>query len=290
MESRFLEKVPLRDYCTYRTGGPALLFYEPKTIDDIRETFLFSRQSGTPFLVLGKGSNVLIGDKGFDGLVLYTGNTLQRILFLGNKVSVECGVSLSALVRTCCSRGLAGIENLALIPGTIGGAVVMNAGAFDREIGTCVETVVSLTPEGDFRTRSRETCGFAYRESIFKKNNEIIISVTLRLDSGDPDDLIHKAREIEQKRKDKQPWDAACCGSVFKRPPGNYAGSLIEKCGLKGFRLGKARVSEKHANFIINESNATAKNIRNLILYVQKTVLEKTGVFLEIEVIFLGDF
>lgn len=285
----FRSKVLLKDFCTYKTGGPAKYFYSPKTIDDIRKAVIFARESGTPFFILGNGSNVLFSDRGFDGLVIRT-VALDKVSFLGNTVTAGCGVPLADLVEQCCRKGLKGVENLSMIPGSVGGAVFMNAGAFEQEIGDVVEHVVSMDREGLLHTRKKEELGFAYRSSVFKTNNEIILSANLGLSKGDPDELVRRAGEIEARRKEKQPWDAACCGSVFKRPPGGYAGPLIEKCGLKGRRIGGAGVSEKHANFIINHGSATSADIKMLVQFVQKEVLEKTGVNLETEVLFIGDF
>lgn len=285
-----MENVLLKDYCTYKTGGPAGYFDAPRTVDDVRTALKFVSENKVPLLVLGNGSNVLVSDKGFPGLVLHMAVGMKQLTFSGAEVSAGCGVALTDLVEECCKKGLKGIEDLSMIPGTVGGAVFMNAGAFEQEIGAVVESVVSLDREGGLHTRRNKEIAFAYRQSIYKQNNEIILTANLKLSQGDPDELLRRAREIEGRRKEKQPWDAACCGSVFKRPPGGYAGPLIEKCGLKGYAVGGARVSEKHANFIVNEGNATSKDIHQLIFYVQKTVLEKTGVELSPEVLFIGDF
>lgn len=285
----FRWNVPLKDCCTYKTGGAAKYFFEPRTIDDLRQAVLWASESHTPFFLLGNGSNVLISDKGYDGLVIRT-VFLNKVSFQDTIVTAGCGAVLTDLVTACCKKGLQGIENLYLIPGSVGGAVAMNAGAFEQEIGDSVESVTSMDREGVLHTRKKEALDFSYRASAFRTNNEIILSVNLHLSKGDPDELMRRAGEIEAKRKEKQPWDAACCGSVFKRPPGGYAGPLIEKCGLKGHRMGGARVSEKHANFIINEGGATSTDIKKLIQFVQKEVLEKTGVNLETEVLFIGDF
>jgi len=285
----FSPNVSLKDYCTYKTGGPAKYFFEPKTVDDLRHAVLWAKKTGTPFFLLGNGSNVLISDKGYNGLVIRTA-ALNAISFQETTVTAGCGVPFAGLVEQCCRKGLKGVENLSMIPGSVGGAVFMNAGAFEQEIGDVVENVVSMDREGVLHTREKEELGFAYRSSVFKANGEIILSASLRLSKGDPDELVRRAGEIEAKRKEKQPWDAACCGSVFKRPAGGYAGPLIEKCGLKGRRIRGAKVSEKHANFIINEGSATSTDIKKLIQFVQKEVFEKTGVNLETEVLFVGDF
>ncbi|OGS36555.1 MAG: UDP-N-acetylenolpyruvoylglucosamine reductase [Elusimicrobia bacterium RIFOXYB2_FULL_49_7] len=286
----FLNNIPLSDYCTYRSGGPAKQFLKPKNQQELTDAFRFAHQNNIPCLILGKGSNVLISDKGFDGLVIYTGDTLNEIRFNGNTVTAECGVLLHDLVAACVDKGLAGIEDLTLIPGTVGGAVRMNAGAFQQSFADHVFSVLSLTPDGKKMERTKAELCFGYRTSCFVKSPELILSATLDLVPGDRAALLQRVAEDQTKRKAKQPWDSACCGSVFKRPAGRFAGPLIEQCGLKGCRIGKAMVSPLHANFIVNEGGASSADIRNLIFHVQQTVQEKTGVLLEPEVLFIGEF
>ena len=291
MERLFRRNVPLKEHCTYGTGGPAAWFFEPENLSGLEKAVAWAKKSGVPFFLLGNGSNVLISDKGFPGLVICTVSRLDRILFEGDKVEAECGASLCGLVEACCAKGLSGLENLYDIPGSVGGALYMNAGAFDAAISDCVAEVVSLDQSGVIRKRKREALLFNYRDSTFRRESEIILNGTFSLKRREPAGLLESMKAIKARRDEKQPPDRdKSCGSVFKRPPGGFAGSLIEKSGLKGLRIGGAKVSEKHANFIINEKRATAGEIKTLIDTVQAKVLEKTGVKLEPEVVFLGEF
>jgi UDP-N-acetylmuramate dehydrogenase len=273
--------VSLKKYNTFKIGGKAKLFAEPKSIRDIKDLFLFCRQNKEKFFILGGGSNVLFGDDGFDGLVIKIGKHF------------ETGKPLHTLIQTAADKGLGGIEKLEGIPGTVGGAIFMNASAHGQQISDCIENVVSITIYGEIITRTKEECKFAYRNSVFRMLDEIILSAEFNFVPM-PKDVINKNRkEVVAWRREKQPLKYPNAGSVFKNPTNNMplaysrvsAGYLIDSCGLKGCRVGDAQVSELHANFIVNRGSATAKDVKALIKKVTQTVKDAHGIDLETEII-----
>lgn len=291
VETRFKRDVPLRDFCTYGVGGPADFFFEPRNLADMAEALIWARGAGVPPFILGRGSNLLVSDAGFRGLVIRTAGTLTRFGIRGDRVRAEAGADFPELVRAACDAGLSGLQDLYDIPGTVGGALFMNAGAFDAQMADCVEEVLSFDGQGKEIRRSRSELHFAYRTSDYRKNGEAVASVTLKLQERDSRVLLEHIVRVKKRRDDKQPPDRdKSCGSVFKRPPGGFAGTLIEQCGLKGARLGGAKVSEKHANFIINAGHASASDIYGLIRRVQETVQKEKGILLEPEVVMVGEF
>lgn len=284
------ENIPLAPLISFKVGGPARYFVEPGTAEEFSEAMAWARQKGLATFILGKGTNLVFSDRGFDGLVLYTGKSFHRIQWEGNRVSAQAGALLHTVVTQSVGRGMAGIQHLAGIPGTIGGGTYINAGAFGQELKEVVATVTSTTREGRLVVRSNGECGFAYRHSNFFGLDEIILETELVLREGDKDALLGEMRDTLRKRKDKQPLQLPNAGSMFKRPPGQFAGVLIEQAGLKGFRLGGAMISEKHANFTVNAGGATAQDIHDLSSEVIRLVRERSGTTLEREVIFIGEF
>ena len=286
----FLESVPLAGKTSYGIGGPARYYVEPQSQDDVVAAYRFARERDLPVLVIGNGSNLLISDSGVDGLVINT-SKFSTLTWVGPIATVTCGYHLDDFVADAVKRGYAGIEGLSGIPGTVGGAVVMNAGAFDAEVADTLSGVCVLrVPELSIELVRPPEMALGYRTSVFKNSSDFIISAVFMFKAGDADKLISSRKSILAKRQEKQPLDSPSCGSVFKRPPGNYAGTLIESSGLKGFGTGGAKVSEKHANFIINTGGAKAEDVRGVIRHVQKTVYEDSGILLEPEVIFVGEF
>jgi UDP-N-acetylmuramate dehydrogenase len=243
-------------------------------------------------LVIGKGSNLLISDMGWPGVVVNLSENFNKSEWNDNRVTVESGMMLNKLVNQVIELGYCGMEDLSGIPGTIGGGVIMNAGAFSMTLQDTIEVVTYYDlEEQKICSRNKKELDFGYRTSFLKSKPSIVLTATFYFEKKcDRDMLIAKRTEIQAKRRDKQPLDFPNCGSVFKRPSGNYAGTLIESCGLKGQRIGDAEVSEKHANFIINKGAATAEDVRSLIGMIQKTVFDTTGVLLEPEVLFAGEF
>lgn len=287
----FQSFIPLSDKTSYKIGGQARWYAEPRGQGELSEVLECAEAQCLPVLVLGKGSNMLVSDKGWPGLVLNLSALLTTIEWKDNEVLAQGGALLDAVVRESVRRGLQGMEELSGIPGTVGGAVVMNAGAFSASIADILREVVIFDLMGN-KVATIEKAGLAlgYRTSLLQKNPAIVLFARFGLHQGAASDLEKRRREVLEKRKENQPLDLPNCGSVFKRPPGNYAGALIEKAGLKGMRFGNAEISSKHANFIVNRGKATAAEVRHLIVHAQRTVYEQSGILLEPEVVFAGEF
>jgi UDP-N-acetylmuramate dehydrogenase len=284
------ENVPLAPLISFKVGGPARYFVEPSTPEEFSEALGWARQKGLEIFILGKGTNLVFSDLGFSGLIIYTGKSYHGIAWDGNRVRAQSGSLLHTVVTQSVGQGMAGIQHLAGIPGTMGGGTYINAGAFGQELKEVIVRVKSATMDGALVERNNAECGFAYRHSNFFNLNEIILETTLELIPGDRESLQAEMRETLRKRKDKQPLHLPNAGSMFKRPPGQFAGVLIEQAGLKGFRMGGAMISEKHANFTVNAGGATAQDIHDLSSEVIRLVKEKSGTTLEREVIFIGEF
>jgi UDP-N-acetylmuramate dehydrogenase len=284
------ENVVLAPFISFKVGGPARYFCEPATSEEFSEAMAWAKQAGVEAFILGKGTNLVFSDRGYPGLVVYTGKSFHQIAWEGNRVRAQAGALLHTVVTQSVGRGLAGIQHLAGIPGTMGGGTYINAGAFGQELKDTIVSVTSTTLDGKMVERSNAECGFAYRHSRFFELGEIILETVLDLQTGEREALQAEMRETLRKRKDKQPLHLPNAGSMFKRPPGQFAGVLIEQAGLKGFRLGGAMVSDKHANFVVNADGATAQDIFDLSEDVIQRVRQHSGTTLEREVIFIGEF
>jgi len=289
-QGQLLSNEPLADYTTWRVGGIARHLYKPAGIADLA-LFLQQLPASEPILWLGLGSNSLIKDSGFAGTVILTQGCLNEINVLpGGLVRVEAGVSCAKLARFCARNNLAGGEFWAGIPGTLGGALRMNAGCFNGETWQYVSEVETITRSGEIRKRHHSEFEIAYRHTAGLADNEWFVAATCRLLPGDKEQSLQLIKDLLAHRAQTQPTSEYNCGSVFRNPPNNYAAKLIESCGLKGKRIGGAMVSEKHANFIINyQGTATASDIESLIQFVQKTVYEQTQIELVREVHIIGD-
>lgn len=272
---------PLAPYTSLKLGGPADVFLIPKTKEDIAEAVKWIRKYHIPHYYLGYGTNILVGDEGFKGVVVSIADSLNAITIQGTKVYAEAGASLPMLVLETLKSGLAGIEALGGVPGTVGGALLMNAGAYGSEIFDVVEKVEVIRGT-KLVSLAKEEVHHEYRKTNL--DQDFIISCTLALKKGDKEALLERRRDLLKKRRETQPLDLPNAGSIFKNPPGMYAGALIESCGLKGHRIGGVSVSEKHANFLVNDQNGTAADMLALIEYVKAKVLEKHGIKLEMEV------
>lgn len=279
-----LEREPMRDHTSFRIGGPCDGMILPRTVAELREALLLLRTLGVRPIILGAGTNVLAPDEGISGIVLVTKN-LTAIRQTGNTVLTACcGAAMSRLSNAAQELGLTGLEFAQGIPGTVGGGVFMNAGAYDGEIKNVAAQTVFLTLDGELRTYAGEEQGFRYRGSAFQAMDGVIVETEFHLQPGDRAAIRAKMQDFAQRRRNKQPLELPSAGSTFKRPEGHFAGALIQEAGLKGFRVGGAAVSEKHAGFVVNLGDATAKDVRTLIETVQQRVYEKTGVTLEPEV------
>ena len=290
IEDKFINSVPLAPLTTMRVGGTAKLYFEPSGVEDIRLALEWSRNNGdvAPF-VFGLGSNVLIADTGYNGLVVRLNEKFAGIKWDDNKATVKAGTPLEELVLQACQRGMAGIEKLAGIPGSVGGAIYMNAGAYECCVSDCLMCVESVS-DTDLIKRSPEEMNFGYRKSVFTDSGEIIVQAEFEFLSDSPERLLKIRDKIIKERHLKQPWDQPSAGSVFRRPPGYYTGALIEKAGLKGKCIGGAMISEKHAGFIVNTGSATAMDVYNLIQFAVEEVEKSSGVRLKTEIVIVGDF
>ncbi len=273
-------------YTSFKTGGKARLLVKANKIEVIKNVIKITKENNISLLVLGNGSNILFRDGNYDGIVLKV--ELDKIEIDEEKAIIEAGVKNAIVARKLLDRGLTGFEFAAGIPGTIGGAIRMNAGAYGGEMKDIVESVTYIDYDTlEIKQITNNDCIFSYRHSVFCTNKNVIISATLKLSKGNKEKIEAKMIEYANSRKEKQPLEYPSAGSTFKRGKDFITAKLIDECGLKGYQIGGAQVSEKHAGFIINKENSTANDILQLIEYVQKTVYEKTGknIQLEIEII-----
>ncbi len=281
---------PMSRHTTFRVGGEAKCLIRITDKEQLKKIVPYLHMTGQKYFILGNGSNLLVGDRGYPGIVVKLEDGKDGIIVEGERMKVSAGTLLARAAAKARDYGLSGMEFASGIPGTIGGAIVMNAGAYGGEMKQIVEFVEVMSREGEILTLDNDTMEFGYRTSVVKNRPFIVLEAVLALKKGDKDGISGRMEELARQRKEKQPLEYASAGSTFKRPEGYYAGKLIMDAGLRGFSVGGARVSEKHCGFIINTGNATAEDIREVIEEVQRRVKEKFGVALEREVIFLGDF
>lgn len=287
-EIDFLSDEPMSRHTTFKIGGPADIFCTPASVDAMSGLLRFARERGVDRCIIGGGSNLLVGDRGIRGIVISTAG-LRKIEVHGNTILAECGVSLAKLSDTARQSGLAGLEFAHGIPGTVGGAVYMNAGAYGGEMRSVVEYTDYLTASGEVARLDRASHNFGYRKSFFTCGDSIILRTCFSLNEGSREEISAKISDFSSRRQSTQPLNFPSAGSVFKRPVGYYAGKLITDGGLKGRQIGGARVSEKHAGFIVNTGSATCEDVLNLIEHIRKTVYDTFGVELETEVRFVGE-
>lgn len=276
-------------HTSYKIGGPAAIWVAPRSETGIARVLAIAHEAGIPVFILGRGSNLLVSDRGWPGVTLYLGDNISGWHFAGTEASVFAGAPLFDLIAAAVARGLGGMELMAGIPGGIGGALRMNAGAFGQEIEQTTLAVKGFRLDGRSFEARREEINFGYRCAP-DLEKVVITSARFRFNTADAGILRSRMDEILALRAKKQPLDYPSCGSVFKRPPGYYAGALIEECGLKGHRIGGAMISSKHAGFILNCDNATAADVFALICKIEDTVWQRFGVRLEREVKLIGAF
>ena len=275
---------PMKNHTTFRIGGPADALALPKTPEEVAEVVRFCHEHAQPYYVLGNGSNLLVSDEGYRGLVLQLYRNFNDIQVNGETITVQSGAMLAAVARTAYQTGLTGLEFAYGIPGTVGGAVYMNAGAYGGEMKDVLVSVTYLTREGEIVTEDAANLDLSYRHSIFEENGGCILSAKFHLKRGDSAAIKARMDELMQKRIDKQPLDKPSAGSTFKRPVGAFAAALIDQCGLRGYRHGGAAVSEKHCGFVVNLGGATCADVLALCDEVRAIVKEKTGYELEKEI------
>ncbi len=271
-ESRVFADEPMKAHTTFRVGGPADYFVDAANLDEIRDVIRLCREKKVPYYILGNGSNLLVGDKGYRGVVIQTYRAMNEVRVEGDVIIAQAGALLSKIANAALGEALAGLEFAAGIPGTLGGAVVMNAGAYGGEMKDVLLEVTVLDGDGNVLVIPREKLELGYRTSIIAKKGYIVVEAKMQLRKGDRDAVKARMEELREQRVTKQPLEFASAGSTFKRPEGYFAGKLIQDAGLCGFRVGDAQVSEKHCGFVINRGNATAAEIVDLMNQVTEKV------------------
>lgn len=275
---------PMAAHTTFSIGGPADCFVEPGSAREVRDVVAACRRAGAPFRILGLGSDVLVADAGLRCVVVHLGSRMARICIEGTKIAVQAGASNAAVARAAQAAGLAGYEFASGIPGTVGGAAIMNAGAYGGEFKDVCTLVRCLSPAGELVEVPAEEAAWSYRRSMMGDEGYIVLSAELRLAPDEPGAIQARMDDLAARRAAKQPLDMPSAGSTFKRPDGFFAGKLVEEAGLRGVRVGGAQVSEKHTGFVVNAGGATADDVRQLIVLVQQRVFEHAGVRMEPEV------
>ena len=281
---------PMANYTSFKVGGPAEYLVLPRDYSQVAQVITYCNKKGIDWYVIGKGTNLLVSDQGLKGVVIAIEENLAEVRVAGTTMTAQAGASLPRISSIAKASSLTGLEFASGIPGTVGGAVVMNAGAYDGEMKNVLKRAIAVTQDGEFITYTAPEMELGYRTSIFQENGHIVLEAEIELMEGDPEAIKEKTNEFTRRRREKQPLDKASAGSTFKRPPGLYAGQLIEECSLRGQELGGAKVSEKHCGFIINNHQASAQEIYNLIKKVQGEVKKKHNVDLHTEVKIWGEF
>jgi UDP-N-acetylmuramate dehydrogenase len=303
VEKGFLDKVcsivgndnvsvdePMKKHTTFRIGGPADYYVMPHSGEEAAQVIKACREWKLPFYILGNGSNLLVSDKGFRGVIIQMFKNYSEVSVDGVCVTARAGALLSKIAKTALENNLTGLEFAAGIPGTLGGAVVMNAGAYGGEMKDVLEEVGVLSGEGEILRLKREELDLGYRTSVIARKGYIVLEAKMRLQEGKREAIASRMEELKEKRVSKQPLELPSAGSTFKRPEGNFAGKLIMEAGLRGFSVGDAQVSEKHCGFVVNKGGATALQVRELMQEVIRRVEETSGVTLEPEVKMLGEW
>lgn len=287
-KEQFFENEPMKDHTTFRVGGNARYYVKPTTVESLRQVLAACRERQMPYFVIGNGSNLLVSDQGYEGVIIQLFKNMSAVTQEGSCLRVQAGALLSKTAAKALEAGLTGMEFASGIPGTIGGAVVMNAGAYGGEMKDILKEAAVLTPEGQVLILKKEELELGYRTSVVAKRSYLVLEAVLELREGDRAQIKARMEELKEARISKQPLEYPSAGSTFKRPAGYFAGKLIMDSGLAGYRVGGAMVSEKHCGFVINYDHATAADILQVIRHVQQIVEEKYQVRLETEVKLLG--
>lgn len=285
-----LTEEPMKKHITFRVGGNADYFVMPQTAKEVKDIVSLCRRENMPYYVFGNGSNLLVGDKGYRGVMIQLYKQMSEIVIEEDRVQAQAGALLARVGNMALEAELTGFEFAAGIPGTVGGAVVMNAGAYGGEMKDILLCATVLTPQGEVVTLNKEELELGYRTSVVARKGYIVLEAEYQLQKGSREQIRARMDELKTQRVTKQPLEYPSAGSTFKRPEGYFAGKLIQDAGLRGFQVGGAQVSEKHCGFVINKEQATAADIKNLMEQVSEQVLQKFGVVLEPEVKMLGEF
>ncbi len=280
---------PMKNHTTFRIGGSADALVSVKNAEEIGEIISYCREKDIPYMIMGNGSNMLVSDKGIRGVVIQIASGMNECKIEGENVYAQAGILMTALANRILEAELAGFEFASGIPGTLGGGIYMNAGAYGGELKDIITDVTYIDKNGKIKTSPNSELDFGYRHSIFESGEYVILSCNMKLKKGNTDDIKAQMRDYSNRRAEKQPLSMPSAGSTFKRPQGYFAGKLIQDSGLMGYSIGGAQVSEKHAGFVVNKGGAAAADVLALIEYVQKTVKEKFGVDLEPEVRLIGE-
>ena len=289
-EEQVKKDEPMKSHTTFRVGGPADYFVTPETEEEVAKVIEVCTQENVPYYIVGNGSNLLVSDQGYEGVIIQIYKQMNRVEITENEIHAQAGALLSMIANRAMEAELTGFEFAAGIPGTLGGACVMNAGAYGGEMKDVLETVTVLTRDGDVKTLTKDELELGYRTSVIAKKDYIVLSAVIRLENGKKEEIKAVMDDLKEKRITKQPLEYPSAGSTFKRPEGYFAGKLIQDAGLRGFQVGGAQVSEKHCGFVVNKDQATAADVMNLMNQVSDKVYEMSGVRLEPEVKRLGVF
>lgn len=289
-KEQVLFEEPMKSHTTFRIGGPAEVFIMPKSVKQVQMAVKICQEEQIPYFILGNGSNLLVSDRGYRGVIIQMDRNMGEIQVEGTEIQAAAGALLSSIAVAARRESLTGFEFAGGIPGTLGGAVVMNAGAYGGEIKDVLKEVTVMDGDGKIFTLPTSELEMGYRTSIIKTAGYLVLSARITLSRGKEEDIKARTRELSEMRTQKQPLDYPSAGSTFKRPEGYFAGKLIMDSGLRGYSVGGAMVSEKHCGFVINKGNATAEDVVSLMKHVTEVVQEKYGVTLEPEVKFLGEF
>lgn len=289
-EEDLKQNEPMSRHTTFKIGGPADYFAIPDSIDTLKNLILLCREEKVSYYVIGNGSNLLVGDKGYRGVIIQIGRHFEHILTDGRRIKAGAGVLLSRLASYIAEESLTGFEFASGIPGNLGGAVTMNAGAYGSEMKNYLQSVSVMDQDGEIHELQKNEMEFGYRTSIMAKMNYIVLEAVFELEEGNKKEIIDRMNELNRQRREKQPLQYASAGSTFKRPEGYFAGKLIMDAGLRGYRVGNMMISDKHCGFVINTGQGTAADAVRLIRDTDRIVYEHSGVHLEPEVRFLGEF
>lgn len=289
LKCSIIPECSLKEYNTFRIGGKCQALVSISSADSVVRLVSFLKENSINYTIIGRGSNIIVSDKGYNGVILFFGGDFSDTEISENRITCQAGAKISAVCLEVQKHGLSGMENLYGIPGTVGGAVYMNAGAYGTEISDIIESAEYLDTDGNIHSISESDMKFSYRHSIFSEKGGIILSATFRLEKGDSEKIKSDMNECIAKRREKQPLEYPSAGSTFKRPEGNYASKLIDECGLKGLSCGDAEVSTKHCGFVINKGNASCSDVLELCQKVKSIVKEKTGYILELEPVIIGE-
>lgn len=289
-EEQVKKDEPMKSHTTFRVGGPADYFVTPQTAEEVAKVIEACTQEKAPYYIVGNGSNLLVSDKGYEGVIIQIYKQMNQVKVEGAQIHAQAGALLSMIAKRALDAELTGFEFAAGIPGTLGGACVMNAGAYGGEMKDVLKSVTVLTGKGEVKTLAKEELELGYRTSVIAKKGYIVLEAVLELQKGEKEKIQAVMDDLKERRVTKQPLEYPSAGSTFKRPEGYFAGKLIQDAGLRGFQVGGAQVSEKHCGFVINKDQATASDVMNLMNQVSDKVYEEFGVRLQPEVKRLGEF